>query len=88
MSYKIVFKKQVKKFIEKQDKSLKSRFKKAFLNLMENPYPSNRILNIKKLQGSEEYRLRIGKYRFIYQVKENVLVVVMEKADSRGDIYK
>ena len=46
------------------------------------------MLNIKKLKGSEEYRLRIGKYRFIYQIKENVLVIIMEKADSRGDIYK
>lgn len=88
MTYKIVFKKQVKKFIEKQDKNLKNRFKKAFLSLMENPYPNNRVLSVKKLQGSEEYRLRVGKYRFIYQVKENVLIVVMEKADSRGDVYK
>ena len=88
MKYEIIFEKQVKKFIEKQDKNLKQRFKQAFLKLVENPYPSNKTLDIKKLKGSEEYRLRIGKYRFIYQVKENVLVIVMEKADSRGDIYK
>ena len=88
MKYEIIFEKQVKKFIEKQDKNLKQRFKKAFLDLMKNPYPSNQMLNIKKLKGSEEYRLRIGKYRFIYQIKENVLVIIMEKADSRGDIYK
>ena len=88
MKYEIIFEKQVKKFIEKQDKNLKQRFKQAFLRLVENPYPSNKTLDIKKLKGSEEYRLRIGKYRFIYQVKENVLVIVMEKADSRGDIYK
>ena len=88
MKYKIVFEKQVKKFIEKQDKALKQRFKKAFLKLMENPYPSNEALDVKKLKGSGEYRLRIGKYRFIYQIKDDVLVVVMEKADSRGDVYK
>lgn len=88
MSYKLIFEKQVKKFIEKQDKTLKSRFKKVFLKLMENPYPNNQTLDIKKLKGGEEYRLRIGKYRFIYQIKDDVLVIVMEKADSRGDIYK
>ncbi len=88
MKYNLVFEKQVKKFIEKQDKNLKNRFKKIFLKLRENPYPTNQTLDIRKLRGSEEYRLRIGKYRFIYQIKDDVLVIVMEKADSRGDIYK
>jgi len=29
---------------------------------MENPYPSSQMLNIKKLKGSEEYRLRISNF--------------------------
>jgi len=62
MKYKIIFEKQVKKFIKKQDKNLKQRFKKAFLKLMENPYPSSQMLNIKKLKDSEEYRLRISNF--------------------------
>jgi mRNA interferase RelE/StbE len=88
MKYDLIFEKQVKKFIEKQDKNLKYRFKKTFLTLRENPYPTNKNLDIKKLKGGTEFRLRIGKYRFIYQIKDDVLVIVMEKADSRGDIYK
>ena len=86
--YEIIFKKEVKKFIEKQDKKTKQKFKKTFLLLQQNPYPANNSLDIKKLKGSNEYRLRIGKYRFIYQIKDEILVIVMEKADSRGDIYK
>jgi len=62
MKYKIIFEKQVKKFIKKQDKNLKQRFKKDFLKLMENPYPSSQMLNIKKLKDSEEYRLRISNF--------------------------
>jgi len=54
MKYKIIF--------EKQDKNLKQRFKKAFLKLMENPYPSSQMLNIKKLKGSKKYRLRISNF--------------------------
>jgi len=88
MKYNLIFEKQVKKFIEKQNKDLKYRFKKAFLTLQEDPYPTNKNLDIKKLKGRAEFRLRIGKYRFIYQVKDDVLIIVMEKADSRGDIYK
>jgi len=86
--YKIKLKKDVTKFLEKRPpKELKIIIKK-FEELKKNPYPSNQALDIKKLKGSNEYRLRIGKYRFIYQVKDDILIVVMEKADSRGDIYK
>ena len=84
--YKLLFSKQVKKFIEKQDSKTKQRFKKAFLRLAENPYDTT--LDSKKMQGSEFFRLRIGKYRFLYFVDEEEIVVVIEKGDSRGDIYK
>ena len=86
--YKIRLKNNVTKFLEKRPvKELKLIIEK-FEELKKDPYPTNKILNIKKLKGSKEYRLRIGKYRFIYQVKNELLIVVMEKADSRGDIYK
>lgn len=46
-------------------------------------------LDIKSLKGEHElYRLRIGKYRFIYEVKKNELIIIMFTAGSRGDIYK
>jgi mRNA interferase RelE/StbE len=86
--YKIYLKKEVKKFIEKQDKSLKQRIKKAFKELERNPYPTNQSLDIKKLKSTEYYRLRIGKFRFKYFIENDILVVTIEKADSRGDIYK
>ena len=85
--YILNFDKQVKKFIEKQDKSTKQRFKKAFLDLAQNPYP-NDDLKKKKLTNTNKFRLRIGKYRFIYEVFEDRLLIFIEKADSRGDIYK
>ena len=40
--------------------------------MADNPYPSG----IKKLEGEDElYRLRVGDYRILYQVKNNVLLV-------------
>ncbi|KUO69315.1 MAG: hypothetical protein APF77_16110 [Clostridia bacterium BRH_c25] len=45
--------------------------------------------DIKKLQGEKHpplFRLRVGKYRIIYHVEnENIIIV---KIDTRGDIYK
>jgi len=86
--FEIKLKKSVTKFLEKRSpKELKAILTK-FENLKENPYPTNKILDVKKLTNTSEYRLRIGKYRFIYQIKDTILVIIMEKADSRGDIYK
>ena len=41
------------------------------------------------MQGYESlYRLRIGQYRFVYQIKQNELIIFIIKAGNRGDIYK
>jgi len=86
--YTIYLSKQVKKFIEKQDKNLKQRIKNAFKELEKNPYPTNPKLDIKKLKASNNFRLRVGKFRFKYFIENDILVVTIEEADSRGDIYK
>lgn len=45
---------------------------------------------IKALQGQKGtyYRLRIGNHRVIYQVHDNVLVVLVVKIGDRKDIYR
>ncbi len=45
--------------------------------------------DIKRLQGEKYpplYRLRVGKYRIIYHIEKEDIVIV--KIDTRGDIYK
>lgn len=32
--------------------------------------------------------MRIGKYRFLYEVIDDIILVYFYDADSRGDIYK
>lgn len=39
------------------------------------------------LQNKNGFRLRINNYRFIYDVLENELIIYMEDADNKGDIY-
>jgi len=84
--FKLKFSKQVKKFIEKQDKKTKHRFKEVFEKLAKNPYGND--IDTKKMSGSDSFRLRIGKYRFLYFVDKDEVVIVIERGDSRGDIYK
>ena len=46
--------------------------------------------DIKQMQGvsAETYRLRLGKYRAIYRLYNDVLVIFVLDIDTRGDIYK
>ena len=76
------------KFINSRNKKEKRIIKEKFKELEKNPYPSNDKLDLKKLQNFSSFRLRIGKYRFIYEVFDNELFIYIYKADSRGDIYK
>lgn len=32
--------------------------------------------------------LEFGNYRIIYEIKENELIILVTKADNRGQIYK
>ena len=52
--------------------------------LIENPRPSGS----KKLVGSTDlWRVRIGDYRIIYSVADDVLVIEIIKVGHRKDIY-
>lgn len=45
--------------------------------------------DIKKMQGEKHpplYRLRVGKYRVIYCIDNEDIVII--KVDTRGDVYK
>lgn len=85
--YKIVPHKKVIKFINSRTPKEKARIKEKFDELKINPYPANSKIDSKKLINKNGYRLRLGGYRFIYDVVEDELIIYMEEADNRGDIY-
>ncbi len=85
--YKIIPHKRVIKFISSRNPKDKHKIKEKFQQLQQNPYPTNTEIDSKKLQNKNGFRLRIGGYRFIYDVVDEELVIYMEKGDNRGDIY-
>jgi len=81
MTYKIKIRPKALKFIEKQDKYQRIRIYKAIYNL-----PNG---DVKKMVGCKnEYRLRIGNYRIIYEQIQNEFIILVTKAENRGQIYK
>jgi len=86
--YKVILEKQVQKFLEKHKwEALISQFEQALLVLTDDPYEND--LDIKILIGlPNSYRLRIWKYRFLYEIIEDTISISFFQAGSRGDVYK
>lgn len=77
----IVYLKNVYKTLADYDKNIRIRIIEAIEKIPQG--------DIKKLQGEKYpplYRLRVGKYRIIYHVEQNDIIIV--KIDLRGDVYK
>ena len=85
MIYKIVFKKSAEKELQTLSHDVIAKMRKAILSLERNPFPNGS----KKLKGrKDDYRIRVGNYRIVYQVKKEVLIVYVIKIGHRKDIYQ
>ena len=74
---------------EKQLKNLSERDQlrvvRAGLALVEEPYPRG----TRKLWGYDDvFRIRVGRFRVLYSVAENRLVILILKIGHRKDVYR
>lgn len=74
----IQYSKQAIKFLKKQDVPTRKRIVTAINNL---PFG-----DVKKLQGTSGYRLRIGDFRVLFDKDGNIIYI--EKIENRGQVYK
>ena len=85
--YSVELKKSAAKEFKKLPKNIQEKILEAFSFLAQSPY--SELLNIKKLKGADSlYRLRIGDYRIVYEVKDKVLTILIIKIGHRKDIYQ
>jgi mRNA interferase RelE/StbE len=70
--------------IRKLNKTIQARLKSKIAMLSENPRPHGS----KKLKSFEKsYRIRVGDYRVIYDIHDDVLLVLIMKVGPRRDVY-
>ena len=82
MMYRIIIKKPAKKFIDRLPLDEKKRIVAAIEKLPDGQ-------DIKRLKGHADLmRLRVGDYRIIYSVDNDVLTVYVLDAGNRGEIYR
>jgi len=78
----VVLERNAAKKLERTNEPLKSRIIKGLSGLSEEPPHGN----IKKLQGRDDYRLRVGSYRVLFRIEHDIVIVT--NIASRGQAYK
>ena len=84
MKYKIVIAEQAVKALGKLPGKIRRQISEKIDALADNP----RQAGAEKLQGANLFRIRSGDYRVIYQIKDNVLIVLVVRIGHRKDIYR
>lgn len=84
MPYQVKFSNAALKDLRKLQPSLQKRIIAEADRLAENPRHSG----IKKLVNSPYYRARVGDYRILYDIQDNVLTVMILKIEHRSSVYR
>lgn len=84
-SYQVELAKSAVKDLRKIDGAAIPRILQAIEDLANEPRPAGS----KKLVGSKNsYRIRIGTYRVIYRVKDQMLLIDVIRVRKRSDAYR
>ena len=84
--YQVIYRKSAQKALERLPAKVRDEFREAFRRLAEDP--GRRDLDIRKLEGREGCRLRIGSWRAIFRVENVRLIILVLDVGARGDVYK
>ncbi|MEE8592622.1 MAG: type II toxin-antitoxin system RelE/ParE family toxin [Candidatus Bipolaricaulota bacterium] len=82
--YRLLFKRSITKDLRSIPKKDVSRILNRIEALADDPRPPG----CEKLSARELYRIRQGNYRILYEIHDDVLVIVVVKVGSRSAVYK
>ena len=85
--WRVTWTKSAKNYYNRMEKEYQEGFQEAIKELETNPLS---VKNVKRLHGQLEglHRYRVGKFRMIFRVEEEVREIRVLAIASRGDVYK
>ena len=83
-SYKLVFKRSVAKDFRPIPRKDAARLLRRIDAFREEPRP----VGCEKLSGLERYRIRQGRYRVVYEITDECLIVTVVKVAHRRHVYR
>lgn len=89
MTYNVEIAPAAQRDIKKARKGLSKKDFKAIFDAITDLETTPRPKQAKKLSGGNSlYRLRIGNYRVVYQVRDSQVLILVLKVGDRKDAYK
>lgn len=83
--YRIEWKNAASKELRKLERTIIQRIVEVVDRLASNPRPEG----CRKLQGSAHlFRVRVGDYRIVYSVVDDVLLIEVIRVGHRRDVYR
>ncbi|MFN5594111.1 MAG: type II toxin-antitoxin system RelE family toxin [Aphanizomenon sp.] len=85
MIYELIITKSIQKQLDNLPNNIQERVYDKISQLAEEPRPDGVV----KLKGYDnEYRIRIGDYRLVYEIQDEQLIVLLVQCKHRRDVYK
>ena len=84
MSYAVQFRPRAAKQLKALPKGVRRTIAQVIDALAENPRPSGAV----PLKGTDFMRVRVRDYRVIYELRDDVLLVLVVRIGHRRDIYR
>ena len=85
MKYTVIISRPAQKVIDRLETDLFHRIFKKLKILEDNPRPHG----VEKLAGTiDVYRVRVGDWRIVYQIRDRELIVLVVKAAHRREVYR
>lgn len=85
VAYRIEIEDRAERKLKSLEKQIRLRIVKAVDKLAKNP----RANNCKPLKGfTGIWRLRVGDYRVIYQIRDSELVILIVEVGHRKEVYR
>jgi mRNA interferase RelE/StbE len=83
--YRIIVERSAEKDLKRLSSETRARVATALLALATNPRPSGS----RKLVGTErDWRIRVGDYRIIYEIADEIRSVRINRVRHRRDVYR
>ena len=83
MIFQIIWSESAAKELKKLDETIGKRIFKKVSDLSENPYHSD----VTKMVGDPYFRLRVGDFRVIFDIQNDMLRILILKVGHRKKVY-
>lgn len=85
MTWRVEFRPSARAELLKLDRPVQERVLRSLHRLASDPHAA---ASVKALKGSDELRLRVGDWRVVYTLRDDVLMVLVVRIAHRREVYR